>query len=29
MKKGCGLYNDASEVVVGRLQLLEESEACQ
>ena len=29
MKKGCGLYNDASEVVVDRLQLLEESEACQ
>ena len=29
MKKGCGLYNDASEVVVDRLQLLEEGEACQ
>lgn len=29
MKKGCGLYNDASEVVVDRLQLLEESEVCQ
>lgn len=29
MKKGCGLYNDASEAVVDRLQLLEEGEACQ